>query len=106
MLSAYQTAQRALADLKSAVYQVLADAPEAGLSNAEIGRTLGIYGGHIGHEGHIPRTLLSMMQQEGVVIQDAGSKRWRLRVYWPFEQDATENVEATRNDGDSVVSRP
>lgn len=39
---AYLRAQRALAELKAAVYQVLTDAPAEGLSNAEIGRSLGI----------------------------------------------------------------
>ena len=33
----------------------------------DIGRGLGIYGGHVNHEGHIPRTLLSIMESEGVV---------------------------------------
>ena len=79
MTSAYRLAQSALADLKSAVHEVLASAPETGLSNAEIGRMLGIYAGHIGHEGHIPRTLLGMMESEGVVEQIPPSKRWRLR---------------------------
>lgn len=72
----YQLAQRAIADLKSAVLQVLLSAPEAGLTNAEIGRTLGIYSGHEGHEGHIPRTMLEMLKTEGVVKQDSTTKTW------------------------------
>jgi hypothetical protein len=74
----YLLAQRAVADLKGAVVALLAAAPASELSNAQIGRALGIYGGHIGHEGHIPRTLLEVLKSEGVVIQNAGSKRWRL----------------------------
>lgn len=74
----YRLAQRAIADLKAAVYAVLREAPVEGMTNAEIGRTLGIYAGHIGHEGHISRTLLSLMKGEGVVSQDASSKRWSL----------------------------
>lgn len=79
--SAYQTAQRAIADLKSAVHAVLAVAPSEGLSNAQIGRTLGIYGGHEGHEGHISRTLLALLEAEGVAHQDSRTKRWSLRAH-------------------------
>lgn len=82
---AYQLAQRAIADLKTAVFGILALAGEAGLRNADIGRSLGIYAGHEGHEGHIPRALLAMMQSEGVVEQDASSKRWRLRSHFAEE---------------------
>lgn len=77
-LQAYQRAQHAMADLKAAVFEVLSVAGPAGLRNADIGRSLGIYSGHEEHEGHIPRTILAMMQAEGVVGQDADSKRWRL----------------------------
>lgn len=76
---AYALAQRAIAQLKAAVHQLLVSGPDAGMTNAEIGRALGIYAGHVGHEGHIPRTLLGLMEAEGVVEQDASSKRWRLR---------------------------
>ncbi len=75
----YYTAQKALADLKSAIRSLLSAAGSSGMTNAQIGRTLGIYSGHIGHEGHIPRTLLAIMEGEGVVEQDKGSKRWMLR---------------------------
>jgi len=49
------------------------------LTNAEIGRSLGIYAGHVDHEGHIPRTLLALMEKEGVVQQDPASKRWKIK---------------------------
>jgi hypothetical protein len=75
---AYRRAQLAMAELKAAVRLVLEDASPGGLKNAEIGRALGIYGGHIGHEGHISRTLLEMLQHEGVAIQDPVSKSWTL----------------------------
>ncbi len=71
MHDAYQLAQRAVADLKSAIYVVLANSPDGGMRNADIGRALGINTGHVGHEGHMPRTLLALMEQEGVVQQDA-----------------------------------
>jgi DNA-binding IclR family transcriptional regulator len=81
MTSAYHLAQQAIADLKSAIHQLLSEAGETGLTNAEIGRTLGIYTGHVGHEGHIPRTLLAVMEAEGVVSQDTQAKRWCIRKH-------------------------
>ncbi len=78
-LNAYSKAQRAIADLKSSVLEVMLNATDDGLTNAEIGRCLGIYHGHIKHEGHIPRTMLALMEDEGVVEQDAQTKKWRIR---------------------------
>jgi len=37
--------------------------------------------GHVEHEGHIPRTLLAIMEAEGVVEQVKETKAWRLRTY-------------------------
>ena len=74
----YSRAQHAIADLKAAVYELLSETP-AGLTNAEIGRRLGIYQGHIGHEGHISRTMLGLLERDEVVYQDEKSKVWRLR---------------------------
>ena len=79
MDEAYHIAQKAIADLKSAIYKTLKRAPPEGMSNAQIGRTLGIYTGHVGHEGHISRTLLAVMEKEGVVEQDESTKRWMIR---------------------------
>ena len=76
---AYLLAQSAMAELKSAVYLVLGDADSNGLRNADIGRALGIYMGHVEHEGHIPRTLLAIMEAEGVVEQDESTKLWRIK---------------------------
>ena len=53
-----------------------------GLSNAELGKSLGIYSGHIGHEGHISRTLLSLLKSENVVYQEENTKRWFLKKYY------------------------
>jgi hypothetical protein len=78
MTEPYLLAQAAIAQLKGAVHSVLSRAPE-GLKNVEIGKLLGIYTGHVEHEGHIPRTLLALMEAEGVVEQDQESKTWRLR---------------------------
>lgn len=79
MHETYQRAQRAIADLKTSILEILLVASTDGLTNAEIGRTLGIYEGHKGHEGHIPRTLLGIMEAEGVVLQDSESKRWTAK---------------------------
>ena len=68
--SAYFMAQMTIA--------LLRDAPDDGLKNSQIGRQLGIYMGHVEHEGHIPRTLLAIMESEGVVEQDEATKHWRL----------------------------
>ena len=50
----YLKAQVAIAHLKAAVYETLQSAPDGVLKNVEIGRKLGIYMGHVEHEGHIP----------------------------------------------------
>ena len=76
----YLMAQAAMAQLKSAVHQLLSERP-SGMKNIEIGRTLGIYMGHVEHEGHIPRTLLAIMEAEGVVEQDRETKVWRLKSH-------------------------
>lgn len=81
MENAYHKAQKGMANLKSAIYQVLSKAPDEGLRNAEIGRTLGIYSGHVGHEGHVPRTLLAIMENEGVVEQNRADKKWKIKKY-------------------------
>lgn len=73
---AYRTAQLAIAELKSAVYQLLAESAEP-LRNVDVGRLLGIHHGHVRHQGHITRTMLELMRQEGVVVQEP-NKRWRL----------------------------
>ena len=39
-----------MADLKGVVYELIAS-NDTELTNAEIGRRLGIYRGHVGHEG-------------------------------------------------------
>lgn len=79
MNNAYILAQEAMAKLRSAIHLMLENAP-AGLTNARIGRSLGIYSGHVRHEGHISRTILALMEAEGVVEQDRSSKVWRLRT--------------------------
>lgn len=73
----YQISQRAIADLKSSIYALLELQNGMGMKNSEIGRALGIYTGHEGHEGHISRTLLAIMEEEGVVKQN-DDKSWVL----------------------------
>lgn len=78
---AYAQAQQAVATLKALVRTVVEMGPEDGLKNSEIGRTLGIYSGHIEHEGHISRTLLAMLEAEGVVEQNPVTKAWKIRTH-------------------------
>tara|TARA_Y100000588_G_scaffold394294_1_gene513995 strand:- start:403 stop:639 length:237 start_codon:yes stop_codon:yes gene_type:complete len=78
-MSPYSKAQTGMAMLKDAVHSLLETKGAAGASNAEIGRALGIYKGHVGHEGHISRTILGIMESEEVVKQDKDSKAWSLR---------------------------
>lgn len=78
MSNAYILAQDAMAKLRSAVHLLLEQCSE-GLTNAELGRALGIYSGHVGHEGHMSRTILALMESEGVVQQDPANKLWTLR---------------------------
>lgn len=78
MSRAYILAQEAMARLRSSIHILLEESPR-GLTNAELGRALGIYSGHVGHEGHMSRTVLALMEAEGVVQQDSASKLWTLR---------------------------
>jgi len=87
MNEAYELAQEAMAKLRTAVHALLESAPK-GLTNAQIGRSLGIYPGHVGHEGHIPRTILALMEAEGTVEQDRDTKLWTLRTLEPVQADA------------------
>jgi hypothetical protein len=79
---AYRRAQAAIAELKAAVVTLLDGVP-SGMTNAAIGRSLGIYGGHKGHEGHISRTLLAMLESEGVVEQSGSDQSWTIRQHTP-----------------------
>ena len=75
----YIKAQCAIAELKGCIFELLNSFPE-GLSNAEIGKTLGIYQGHSnGQEGHVSRTLLALMEMEQIVAQNKKTKLWSLR---------------------------
>lgn len=81
--NAYQRAHAALLELKSVVLETLEAAGEEGLTNAELGRGLGIYHGYHnadgveGHPGHISRWLLGELQREEMVRQDS-AKRWTV----------------------------
>ena len=77
----YQRAQSAIAELKSATFEFL-ERGEIARTNAEIGRSLGIYMGHGDgqHEGHISRTILALMEEEGSVVQDGKGGKWFANV--------------------------
>ena len=78
-IDAYHLAQKGIADLKAAILALIVNAGDEGLTNAEVGKALGIYRGHSekGHEGHVSRFLLERMREEQVLVQ-ADGKRWRL----------------------------
>ena len=88
-MTPYEKAQLAMAQLKGAIHELLEAGRDSGLRNSEIGRALGIYAGHQGHEGHVPRTILAIMEREGVVSQDPATKCWRLsrRTGCPIAED-------------------
>lgn len=77
-MNEYQVAQRAIADLKAAVLSFLDHRGSA--TNAEIGRALGIYFGHGvqhgRHEGHVSRSILRLLADEGLVEQ-LPNKAWQ-----------------------------
>lgn len=77
---AYSLAQQAMQLLRIAIYKSLEASPDDGLRNSELGRSLGIYMGHAGHQGHVTRTVLALMENEGAVVQDPDSRKWRLAV--------------------------
>lgn len=76
MLEPIEQARAGIYLLKLAVYNYLKLNGNAGLTNAEIGKNLGIYMGHARHQGHISRTILALLEKEGKVFQDKDSKRW------------------------------
>jgi hypothetical protein len=86
LAEAYSTAQSAMSQLKSAIFLTLYHAGSAGMANSDIGRSLGIYTGHVKHEGHIPRTILAIMEAEGVVEQNKETKLWKLRHHSASEK--------------------
>lgn len=77
----YQVAQRAIADLKSAALSLIRR--EGPISNAKLGRALGIYFGHGAkqgrHEGHVSRSILRLLADEGLVEQTS-TKEWRYKT--------------------------
>ena len=80
MLTSYGQAQTGLSYLKDAICNLLIIHGQSGLTNAQIGKALGIYRGHVGHEGHISRSVLDIMEEEGLVVQKE-DKSWILKHY-------------------------
>ena len=91
MLAHRFRAEAAMNELMASVVGVLGEAGAEGLTNAEIGRLLNIYMGHKRHSGHISRTLLAMLEQNGFVTQDA-DKRWHLTQLSTEELQAKSKV--------------
>ena len=78
--SSYYKAQYGLTLLKDAIRDLLVSIHPKGLRNVDVGKALGIYSGHKGHEGHISRTLLEIMQNEGI-IEQRSDKHWYYKEY-------------------------
>lgn len=79
-MEAYSLAQQAMQLLRIAIYKSLEASPDEGLRNSELGRVLGVYMGHAGHQGHVTRTVLALMENEGAVVQDPENRKWRLAI--------------------------
>lgn len=77
---AYQLAQHGMAEMKSDIHQVLKTVYPKAFKNHKIGRMLGIYQGHVRHEGHVSRTLLEIMKSEGTIEQNKEDKIWRMKL--------------------------
>ena len=66
MSDPYLLAQEAMGKLRSAIYLVL-QRPRQRADKRPTWALIGcIYSGHVGHEGHISRTILALMEEEGV----------------------------------------
>jgi len=73
----FSKAQQGIHLIKTAIYELLLDNPR-GLTNAEIGKQLGIYRGYAGQnkqQGHICRTLLEHLKEDFVVDQRTEQSR-------------------------------
>jgi len=79
-IKSFELAQRAIADLKIAIFQTLASGSEDGMKNVEIGKALGLYSGlkDESQQGYITRTVLALLEADGAVKQDSNTKRWLL----------------------------
>ena len=91
----YQVTQRSRSDLKASARLLIESASSQVLTNVETGRTPRIYSGHAGHEGHIPRTILALLENEGVVDQDKKMECWRFRVH---AKDSVDQHVESRNE--------
>jgi hypothetical protein len=89
-IRAYRRAQRAIAELKSAAVDLLATAGPEGFRNAQVGRLLGIYQGHVRHQGHISRTILEMLQADGIAEQKGQGGPWQIRQHHAPELEEAE----------------
>lgn len=83
----YRRAQVGIAELKAAIYELLREGPIEGMTGAQVGLSLGLHHGPAGHEGDLSRSLLAMMESDGVVEQEPTSKRWSLREHVNGETD-------------------
>ena len=85
---AYEKSQAGIAQIKSAIYDVLAnpETPSEGLGNSQIGKMIGIYhmssSGKIDkHLGHVSASLLHQLKNEQIVDYNENSKKWSLKSH-------------------------
>lgn len=94
MTDEYRVAQRAIADLKAAVLTYVKT--HGPVRNSDIGRALGIYFGHGEdegrHVGHVSRSILRLLEDEGLVVQDE-SKGWSLAARWRDDERPTSHLD-------------
>lgn len=78
-IEAYEMAQEAVTQMKSAIIRLLADNPE-GLRNSDIGRMLGVNADFLDdQQGWFPYTVLKIMELERTVEQKKPRGPWTLR---------------------------
>ena len=94
MTDEYRVAQRAIADLKAAVLAYVTRRGPA--RNSDIGRALGIHFGHGEdegrHVGHVSRSILRLLEDEGLVVQDE-NKSWSLAARWRDSERRTSHLD-------------
>jgi len=74
-MDAIPLVERALSELRGVVHAKLLENKD-GLTNAQLGRSLGLYMGHVGHQGCVSRTILEMLKENEMAWQDPATKRW------------------------------
>lgn len=75
--AAYTIAQEAMAQLRSAIHQLLSEHP-AGLSEGQIGLALGLKSAQIEDSSTIAALMLALMEAEGAIALDSAASIWKV----------------------------